>query len=245
MFKFPLKEQHGDKIIEKEYSMCDRWSDLTVSQFFKLKKWKSDEENSFLKLLSILTNIPYETFINSIDINVDDTLTPFTKFLETPITESLIKCEEIEIGDKKYPVPHELNNPKNGHKFVLAQKDAMRNRFIKTINETGDAINCAEFVVACYYYPIVKGITFDTTENPDTKFKSEEAEGFIEELQDVKMIELYSVHNFFLQKLIGWQIGKQPVLALRQIKSKWLRALIGSIFSKRLTQSTLSQEVIH
>lgn len=248
---FTLNQQIEGRV---NYNMAISWNDVTARQFYQLKKWDSKAEFADLNLISILSGIPFGALLSMQDMNikvdgktwpVDDYLWQFTSFItESKIEDHLKDIEFITIKDKPYPVPKELNKPGNGQRFVLAQKNAMRDRLVKTINETGDAINCAEFITACYFYPIVNEVTFDTSDNPDNKFKSEEAEKFIEVLKGCKMVELYSVHNFFLKKLIVSQIVRQPSLALNQIKIKGLRKLVRSMFSKRLTQSMLSQEVI-
>jgi hypothetical protein len=227
---------------EFKFNMPNSWEDVTVKQFFELKKWDGKDS---LMLLSILSGVDYNKLTHTLDYTIDDNLWPLTSFLKEDISKVVTEQTHIEIKGKLYPIPKQINSPGNGQRFVLAQKNAMRDKMIATVNKTGDAINCAEFIVACYFYPIVNGIEFDTSDNPKTKFRSEDAEEFIKELQEVRIVELYAVSTFFLQKLIGWQIERQPDLALNQVKNKKLRRLISWMFSKKLTRLTLLPRVTY
>lgn len=232
--KFKLIDKKTGEV--NSYEMAKSWFDITVKQFFELREWDGLDK---LKLLCVLSNCDYQTFCNADANQLDDKLWAHTAFLEQPIDKDPYKAEGINIAGKYYVVPKELNK---GYQFVMAQKEAMRSRMVKDLNEKKDAIYSAPFIVACYYYPIVKGLKF----SPDgLHFDRDEAQKFAEEeLASCKMIEVLSVYNFFLPKLVGSQIARQPSLILNQVKNKWLRKLISWMFSKRLTRLTPLQEVI-
>lgn len=216
------------KLEDKKYNMPTSWREVTVKQFFQFKSWQSGDKN-FVRLLSILTGVDYDVMRKSKQLDVDDKLIPFMKWLEEPLTEkNAPRCSTITIDDKKYDVPKDIGN------YSFEQKIELKNRMIECINKTGDTLECLKIATAIYLQPIV--------EQKDFSIKA--AELFVDKLDDCKIVEVYAIGGFFLKKLLVSIIRNQPTSLLSQVKNKKMRALIHWMFSKKSTRLTLLPEVM-
>lgn len=210
------------KLEGKSYSMPTSWKEVTVKQFFQFKEWQKTN-GDFVKLLSILTGCDYDTMRKTKQLDVDDKLIPFMKWLEEPLTEkNAPKCSTLSFQGKQYEVPKDLGM------YSLEQKIELKNRMLECITKTGDTIDCIKIATAIYMQPIIQ----------DKEYSAKEAEIIAEQFDDCKIVELYAVGGFFLKKLIGSIVKNNPILLASKVRNKKLRELLTWIYSKRSTQLT-------
>ncbi len=208
-------------IDKKQYNLPLSWKELTVRQFIELREWK---DGNFVKLLSILTRVHYETLFNTKQIDVDEKLIPFMRWIDTPPKfDSWSMPSQISIDGKKY------DNPKYQGYFTFGQKIELQKRLIKVAAESNNTIDCIAFALAVYYQPIIDSKTFDSLA----------AEKLSEQMLDCNLGEAYPIANFFLKRSVASQNVIQPFLRVNRIKSRRLLGLVNWMFSKSSPRSTV------
>lgn len=220
--KFKLKYVDGT---EKEHNLVTSWRELSVFQFLQLREWKG---NDFLKLLSILTNIDRETLSESPQLDIDEKLVPFMKWIDTvPDFNSWSMPSTITIDKRKY------NAPKDKGYFTFGQKIELQKKMISVTKETNNVLDCIGTALSIYYQPIIN----------KSNFSPVEAEKMIPMMLNCKMEEAYPIASFFLKRSIASQNVIQPSLRLAWIKNKRAQGLLNWIFSKSSQRSTVLPEV--
>ena len=208
------------QIGESLFDFPTSWMEVTVRQFFQLRTWKDD----FIELISILSGAPYEIIFSAKQVDLDEKLLPYLKFIESPLSEKDVKKHStIKIAGIYYPIPSEDS------KFTFGQKLSLQERMIETVNKTGSTIDCLAFAAAVYYQPIVQ----------KKRFSTEDADAFAEEfIQGCSISEVWSAGNFFLKKSVASQSVIQPTLRFRLIQIKPAREFLIWISSKISRRST-------
>lgn len=220
MVKIKIKE------LERECTLPNKWQDITLGQFIALPKVDAD----IVKILSVLTGVEYATIAKLNEFDLDDKVMPFLEFMKEPLTDANIpKHKTIKIKGVDYEIPTNLQG-----KYTLGQKINLQKRMIQAMNEDKSTINAVAYAVACYYQPIIDSAPAD----------NDRAEELEKEILNCSVTEAYCVADFFFKKLIVSQIKRQPNLVFGRIKSKWLRASINWMYSRKSTRLTPWPEVI-
>lgn len=204
------------KIDGKSYQCPTKWEEVTVKQFQELKQWN---QKDFVKLLSILTCVPYDILFNTQTIDIDVKLMPALKFIEVPLNDSTLPpVSHIKIDGKQYPVPKDLG------KYTFGQKIVATTKINEALKQYNDAYVVLSQMVAIYMQPIIQ-------EKP---YNEDEADKMAAEVIDnCSIVEVFAVGCFFLQKLIGLQRKNSLPYPLNLIKNKWLRGFLNWTYSKK------------
>ncbi len=166
-----------------------RWQDLKYSTFLKLyTDWANDDPDDLLKLLTILTGVPYEIWYNAVgDVNKD--ILPRLDFLkDAPAIELEPVPTEIKIGDKVVKVPKEINTETYGQYLTLRKAAA------KASGTENDLLKVIPTAVAVYTYCQY----YETKKIDENKLKE-----YIETISELPLYDVYPLGRFFFLKFIS------------------------------------------
>lgn len=209
------------KINGKRYQLPTCWEDMTVSQFQELKRMNEADEYEYIRFLSIVTGVPFETLFHTKSLDVMDKIEPFLAFIKTPL-EKTKAPKAITINGKECPVPTDLRD------YTYGQKVHAWNAIAKAIEEHKDPYADMAYIVAIYLQPLATGKNYSEAE---AKKMAKEVIG------ELSLVPTYHIAAFFLNQYAISRNANQLPYPLNRIKNRWLLAYVNSIYSKKLTRS--------
>lgn len=218
--KYKINIENAGK--KTPYNIPSTWGDVTVQQFYDLKK---SNPNDIVETLSILTGCPYGIMSRTKTYDIVETVQPIIAFLNRPMLDKENPpVYKIKINERHFPAPKDLT------RYSLAQKLAACDAIEQAEKEfNGNYYMAIHKIVAIYFYPIVTGKEFDLEDPIDQEL----FDAFEKELLKCSALEVYEVADFFLSRLL--RLRKRNVLPypLNLIRNKWLRGYVNLVYSKK------------
>jgi len=192
MISFSISTSAGKKKVNAPSS----WEEISYRKMIQIEtEW---DKKDIVQLFSILIDVDYNLVADSTDKKLDETLYQICSFaFENPDWEKLKPPKHILWEGKMIKIPTDLTQE------TLAQK-IMIDNILRSEELVWEAIPKA---AAVYLHPKIDEMA---------KIDQEIMEDVAEKMLDRGAIEVYSIGNFFLQKLKGY---KKSLLASLLLKS--------------------------
>lgn len=208
------------KTEEFDFYMPSSYGELTLQQFYDLKKCKDDG----VEIFTILSGIDRSKFELSKDLNIDIKINGYLDFLTKPFSDELFFVPDfITFSGKKYSVPKPLDQNTYG------QKIALQNYIVDIEKGGGSEIDAYAFALALYLQPTITGKHYDI----------EEVERLVPEMLQCKLQEAWPLAGFFLsnfEKLLNENLN---AFHISQATKKYRQGLIDLKNSENFQQFSL------
>lgn len=201
MISFTIHTSEGKKKIDAPSS----WEEITYRKMIRIEsEW---DKKNIVQLFAILIDIDYELVADSTDKKLDEVLYQICAFaFDNPKWEELKPPTQILWDEKIIKVPTDITQE------TLAQKIMMDN-ILRSEKLVWEVIPKA---AAIYLHPRI---------DPLAKIDNDIMEKVAEKMLDRGAVEVYSIGNFFLQRLRGYKKSMLSSLLLKSLThSKNLQA---------------------
>ena len=181
------------QIKEKQYEIPTEWHEVTLRQYVQLTRW-GDSLNA-IRLLSIMTEIPYEEISNLPCDEFSIKVMPEMGFLSKEFNPlSIRRANEITINGVKLKVIRDIGQERFGQKLFMQQ--LVTNGIEKKTAHS----ELVASVVANYYAPYL---------HPDKKWDDKHVKEVEQEVYNMPVVEAYPEADFFLRGYIVFAKPKQ------------------------------------
>lgn len=201
MISFTIHTSEGKKKIDAPSS----WEEITYRKMIRIEsEW---DKKDIVQLFSILIDLDYNLVADSTDKNLDEILYQICSFaFDNPEWEKLKPPKQIVWDQRVIKIPTDLTQE------TLAQK-MMIDNILRSEELVWEAIPKAASV---YLHPKI---------DPEAKVDNDIMEKIAEKMLDRGAVEVYSIGNFFLQRLKGYKKSLLSSLLLKSLThSKNLQA---------------------
>jgi hypothetical protein len=213
------------KIADKRFSIPTSYEELTVRQFVAISK-----TTDLVDILSILSDIPREDWLNCSDIDIDITLAPWLAWLNIKKDWTALKPpQSIKLGERNIDIPRNLRVHTWGQKLLLEK--IWRSVVNGQVNE---ADTIAESV-AIYLQPAICESKFDDNKIDEVK----------EIINKLAIVDIYPIASFFFAKYIRSSNSKAKHSATLLTRFKNKQVLSGLRSSAVLALLTLWPKAIY
>lgn len=167
-----------DKI---KFTLPYGWAGLTLREWMDMRfSW---DKSDYIRLLEILSGVPYDTWYSCRVIDLDKKVNPILSMITTsPDWEKLPVPSLVTLGGTEIKVPKDLKLETFGQKSVLQIKTN------KAQDEYGDPLRALPEALAIYFQPQLTGKPFDGIT----------LEEIIPLVMEMPILEAYPVGTFFL-----------------------------------------------
>ena len=181
MISFTIHTSKG----KQKVSAPSSWEEIPYSKMVRIEsEW---DKKDIVKLFSILIDIDYDLVADSTDKQLDEVLYQICSFaFDNPEWEKLKPPKRILWDNKMITIPTDLTQE------TLAQKIMIDN-----ILRSGDLVwEAIPKAAAVYLHPQI---------DPGARIDQDIMEDIAKKMLDRGAVEVYSIGNFFLQRLRGYK----------------------------------------
>jgi hypothetical protein len=207
------------------FELPQDYGELTLKQFFALKK-KADGD--LLDLLSILSGLPRETWEQAKDFNIDVKIEPYLDWMNEKFNpESFALKDTLIINGKECKRPKDIRTQTNGQKLALEKKH------YKNQEEGGNDVDLIPFALANYFQPVYF----------NNKYDADQVEELLPLIMECKIQDAYPIGSFFLTSYARLLTSNERYFLMFLHRKKYELELLASKSSKSSEQYTLLQRV--
>jgi hypothetical protein len=208
------------------FELPQDYGELTLKQFFELRK-KADGD--FLDLLSILSNLPKSTWEQAKDFNIDVKIAPYLDWMNEKFNpESFVLSDSLIINGKECKRPKDIRTQTNGQKLAL-EKQHYKNQ-----ESGGTDVDLIPFALANYLQPIYF----------NNKYDSDQVDELLPLVMECKIQDAYPIGSFFLNSYARLLTSKERYFLMFLHQKKYELELNASKNSKSSERYTLLQRVL-
>lgn len=208
------------------FSIPQGWHEVTVRMYADLNKYRLQIRNDFVRVLSILSRVPYETLFTLPEDKIFANIVPMLSWMNEKFeVDNLPTVEEFFVQGKLIKVPEKITKLSWGQRIIAESR-------IKPLLDNEE--NLFTFI------PIICSI-YLSEQYFGKEFDAEKIDEFTEILWDEPIINVYPVGAFFLPNLTKLLRMKTPDLPQHKTRNSLRQVLENLMCSVRKVFSSRSQ----